>query len=48
MMNLIRKVGPGGGYCAGAGNSVPEWARFENFMAMRETALKYGAYPIKL
>jgi len=43
---LIEKLAPGGGYCVGAGNSVPEWARFENFMAMRDAALKYGSYPI--
>jgi uroporphyrinogen decarboxylase len=46
--NLIRKVAPGGGYCLGSGNSVPEWAKFENYMAMRETGLKYGSYPIPL
>jgi len=45
---LIRTVGPGGGYCVGSGNSVPEWAEFENYMAMREAALKYGSYPIQL
>lgn len=45
---LIRKCGPGGGYCVGSGNSVPEWAKFENYMAMREATLKYGSYPIKL
>jgi uroporphyrinogen decarboxylase len=44
---LIAGAGPGGGYCIGAGNSVPEWAKFDNFMAMRDTALRYGAYPIK-
>ena len=45
---LIRKCGPGGGYCVGSGNSVPEWAKFENYVAMREATLKYGSYPIKL
>lgn len=45
---LIRKCGPGGGYCVGSGNSVPEWAKFENYMVMREATLKYGSYPIKL
>ncbi len=44
---LIAKAGPGGGYCVGSGNSVPEWAKFENFMAMRDTVLKHGSYPIK-
>lgn len=41
---LIEKVAPGGGYCLGSGNSVPDWARFENYMAMRNTALECGAY----
>ncbi len=45
--DLIATVAPGGGYCVGSGNSVPEWAKFENFMAMRDTALKFGSYPIK-
>jgi uroporphyrinogen decarboxylase len=45
---LLRDVAPGGGYCLGSGNSVPNWARFENFMAMREACLKHGGYPIKL
>jgi uroporphyrinogen decarboxylase len=44
--DLIGKVAPGGGYCVGSGNSVPEWAKFENYMAMREATLKYGSYPI--
>ncbi len=45
---LLRNCASGGGYCVGSGNSVPDWAKFENYMAMRETALKYGAYPIGL
>jgi hypothetical protein len=32
----------------GSGNSVPDWADFDNFMAMRDTTLEYGAYPIQL
>ena len=44
---LIEKVGPGGGYCLGSGNSVPDWAKFENYMTMREAALTHGSYPIK-
>ncbi|MDI6755813.1 MAG: uroporphyrinogen decarboxylase family protein [Thermodesulfobacteriota bacterium] len=44
----IRDVAPGGGYVLGSGNSVPNWARFENYQAMRETALKFGKYPIKI
>jgi uroporphyrinogen decarboxylase len=44
----IKEIAPGGGYALGSGNSVPNWALFENYQAMRETVLKYGAYPIKL
>ena len=45
-LDLLRQCGPGGGYCLGSGNSVPDWAEFENYMAMRETALSCGTYPI--
>jgi len=44
----IREIAPGGGYALGSGNSVPHWARFENYQAMRETVLAYGNYPIKI
>lgn len=44
----IRDIAPGGGYALSSGNSVPSWARFENYQAMRETALKFGTYPIKI
>jgi uroporphyrinogen decarboxylase len=44
---LIQNLAPGAGYLIGSGNSVPEWSHFENFMAMRNTALNYGKYPIK-
>ena len=45
---LLAEVAPGGGYCVGSGNSVPDWAQFENYMAMRNTTLRYGAYPIQI
>jgi uroporphyrinogen decarboxylase len=44
----LRKVAPGGGYCLGSGNSVPDWARFENYQAMIRTALTCGRYPIHI
>ncbi|MGD0627491.1 MAG: uroporphyrinogen decarboxylase family protein [Thermodesulfobacteriota bacterium] len=44
----IRDIAPGGGYALGSGNSVPNWVRFENYQAMRETVLTYGTYPIKI
>jgi uroporphyrinogen decarboxylase len=43
----LRTVAPGGGYCLGAGNSVPEWAKLENYKAMIETCLAHGHYPIQ-
>lgn len=45
---LLRQVAPGGGFCLGSGNSVPSWAKFENYMIMRETNERYGKYPIAL
>ncbi len=45
---LLSQVAPGGGYGLGSGNSVPAWSKFENYQAMRQTCLKYGAYPINL
>lgn len=44
----IKALAHGGGYCVASGNSVPEWAKIENFKAMVDTTLKYGIYPIKL
>jgi uroporphyrinogen decarboxylase len=45
---LLRDAAPGGGFALGSGNSVPNWAKYENYLAMREACLKYGGYPIKL
>lgn len=44
----IGKLAPGGGYCVGSGNSVPEWAKLENYKAMIDTVMKHGSYPIRL
>ena len=44
----LREIAPGGGYGLGSGNSVPDWAQFENYMAMRDTVLEYGHYPIQV
>jgi len=43
----IRTVGPGGGYCCGTSNSVPEYVPFENYMAMIRTIQDFGEYPIR-
>jgi uroporphyrinogen decarboxylase len=44
---LIQKMAPGGGYCFSSGNSIPDYIPYENWLAMRETALRIGVYPIK-
>ena len=44
----LKSLAPGGGYCLGSGNSVPSWARIENYRAMVETGLSYGRYPIDI
>ncbi len=42
----IRTVGPGGGYCCGSSNSVPEYVPYDNYLAMIEAVKKFGKYPI--
>lgn len=44
----LKEIAPGGGYCLGSGNSVPDWAEFDNYMAMRNTVLEFGHYPIQI
>jgi len=44
----IRDCAPGGGYCLGSANSIPDYVPFDNYMAMRDAWLKYGRYPIQL
>ncbi|MCP4785353.1 MAG: hypothetical protein GY903_30395 [Fuerstiella sp.] len=44
----LRTVAPGGGYCCGASNSVPEYVPYDNYIAMIETVKQYGKYPIRL
>jgi uroporphyrinogen decarboxylase len=42
----IRTIAPGGGYCCGSSNSIPEYVPYENYMAMLGAIRKYGEYPI--
>ncbi len=44
--NVIRnidEVGQDGGYCVGSGNSIPEYVKLENYIAMIETVKDYNA-----
>ena len=38
----IEAVGQEGGYCLGSGNSIPDYVRFENYLAMIDTAKEAG------
>ena len=42
----IRELAPGGGYCLGSSNSIPDYVPIDNHRAMVETALEYGVYPV--
>jgi len=42
----ISQAGPGGGYCVGSANSVPEYVPVANYRAMVEAAFRYGRYPL--
>ena len=44
----IRTIAPGGGYCCGSSNSIPEYVPYENYVAMIEAIQKYGKYPIQV
>jgi uroporphyrinogen decarboxylase len=44
---LIRTMAPQGGYCVSSGNSIPEYVPYDNWLALRDAVLKYGAYPIQ-
>lgn len=45
---LLKYVAPGGGFCLGSGNTVPEYIPYENYLAMIETAHRYSKYPIAI
>jgi uroporphyrinogen decarboxylase len=45
---LIRDLGPGGGYMISSGNSLASYLKPECVLAMAEAIRKYGQYPIKL
>ena len=45
---LIRDVGPGGGYILTSGNSMASYLKPECILAMSQAVKKYGRYPIDL
>jgi len=45
---VIRELSPGGGHILSSSNTIHSDVPVENFMAMLETARKYGEYPIRI
>ena len=43
---LIRDVGPGGGYIVTSGNSLAGYLLPENVLALSKAVQKYGRYPL--
>jgi uroporphyrinogen decarboxylase len=48
VLELIRDVGPGGGYIATSGNSLAGYLLPENVMALSAAVQKYGCYPLQI
>ena len=44
--DLIRDVGPGGGYIVTSGNTLAGYLRPENVLAMTNAVQRYGHYPL--
>lgn len=44
---LLGEVAPGGGFCLGSGNTVPNYVPVDNYRAMLQEALEHGRYPIQ-
>ncbi len=44
----LRYIAPGGGYCLGSSNSIPNWAKLDNYRAMLKANYDFGKYPITL
>jgi uroporphyrinogen decarboxylase len=46
--DAIVRAAPGGGYALGSSNSLPEYCRWENYIAMLQAADRWGRYPISV
>ncbi|HEY6952023.1 MAG TPA: uroporphyrinogen decarboxylase family protein, partial [Bacteroidota bacterium] len=38
----IEKVGYNGGYCVGSGNSIPDYVKYENYLALLAASKEFG------
>jgi len=48
LRDLIRDVGPGGGYIVTSGNTLAGYLRPENALALSRAAQEYGRYPLSV
>lgn len=44
----LKRLAPGGGYLMATSNSITDYCKVENILAMMETKEKYGTYPIQI
>ncbi len=44
----LKEIAPGGGYILGSSAGIGDFISLENYNTMRETAFKYGTYPIHI
>jgi uroporphyrinogen decarboxylase len=44
----VRRLAPGGGYCLGSSNSIPNYVPLDRYLAMNRACLEFGTYPIAL
>ena len=40
VIKYIENIASSGGYCVGSSNSIPEYVKVENYLAMIETTIK--------
>jgi len=44
----LRRAAPGGGYCLGSSNSIPDYVNVENYITLLELGDRLGTYPIEI
>ncbi len=48
VIKRLKTIAPGGGYCLGSANSIPNYVKVENYLKMTETVKRFGRYPINI
>jgi uroporphyrinogen decarboxylase len=42
VLDNLEKIGTAVGYCVGSGNSIPDYVKYENYIAMIETVKEFN------